>query len=283
MRGKLVLTVCLALALAVVNRAAAQTQQPSHQTANPSQAAKAPFSISISTPASVVTAGSDVIVNIALTNTSDREIILQNTMVSRNAAEFDYWIDVRDEKGKAAPQTKYGIKLKGDGVHPPAATASNSIDLPFKPGETVRPRIVVNKLFDLSQPGAYTIQVSRFDPESGAAAHSNIIKVTITQSSFSLNLSPLHNPVTVGEEVRVKVILTNASDHDIHLFMTKGAAQGEFDNEVEIQNEQGTAVPLTRYYLAVRGEDIRKAENQVRRRGVLQIRRRLKMRQIRLS
>jgi hypothetical protein len=125
-----------------------------------------------------VTAGSDVIVNIVLTNTSESRDHFAEYLVSRNAAEFDYWIDVRDEKGKAAPQTKYGIKLKGDGVHPPAATTSNSFDLPFKPGEIVRPRIVVNKLFDLSQPGVYTIQVSRFDLESGATAHSNIIKVT---------------------------------------------------------------------------------------------------------
>jgi hypothetical protein len=174
-RGFLVLAIFAGLPIAE-----GQSAQPA-QSAQSAQPAAPNLSITISTPDEVVKAGSEVKVKVLFTNSSDQVISMSHTLAP-NPGEVDNWIDVRDENGKLAPQTQYGKKIKGDESTPPAATNASSMAVEMKPGETARAHIQVTKLFDLSRPGKYTIQVDRFDRlenGSGAWAKSNIITVTV--------------------------------------------------------------------------------------------------------
>jgi hypothetical protein len=54
------------------------------------------------------------------------------------------------------------------------------------PGKTITEEIIVNKLFDLSTPGTYTVQVRRMDNETKTLVISNTIKVTVTSAQCQL-------------------------------------------------------------------------------------------------
>lgn len=49
----------------------------------------------------------------------------------------------------------------------------------MKPGETMTDRVNVSKVYDLTQPGRYTIQFQRLDPETKTFVKSNEITVTL--------------------------------------------------------------------------------------------------------
>jgi len=70
------------------------------QSALPSQTAKPPFSISISLAQEVVKAGSDVRLDIVLTNTLDENIVIAQ------CGKLNYQIEVYDSQGKPLPKLK---------------------------------------------------------------------------------------------------------------------------------------------------------------------------------
>ena len=163
------------LALSILASSAGAGAQSTNAPAKPK---KAPFSIGISTPTATVRAGSEVIVNIVLTNTSNRELNIDITK-AQEPGEIDFALDVRDAKGNAAPHTTWGRRLQGDGSSLPPPMESSSLEVPLKRGKSTRSRIIVNRLYDVSQPGKYTIQVGRSDPYTAAIALSNTLTVTV--------------------------------------------------------------------------------------------------------
>jgi hypothetical protein len=68
------------------------------------------------------------------------------------------------------PQENVGGALNGSGAC-----------VPLKPGETLVERIEVSKLYNLTKPGKFVIQVERGDPESTAPVRANAVTVTVTQ------------------------------------------------------------------------------------------------------
>jgi hypothetical protein len=142
------------------------------------QPSKPRFSLTISTPKNVVTSGSDVIVKIVLTNTTDKPIYIYYSM-SKDPGELDYSMTVRNEKGELAPQTEHGRKVKGYDSTPPIAMSINEIAVSVEPGQTTGGQINVTKLHNLSQPGKYTIRIERWDQENKAWAESNTLVVTV--------------------------------------------------------------------------------------------------------
>src|SRR6266403_5108418 len=127
------------------------------------------------TPAhQTVSAGSEVKIKTKLTNSSDHVVTFFDTNF-----DCDYPTEVRDDKGNPAPQTPYRRELKcserlGD---------TRNILVTLKPQESIDEEIVVNKLYDLSRPGDYLIQVSRTVPKKlgGGSIKSNTIMITLTR------------------------------------------------------------------------------------------------------
>ncbi len=136
------------------------------QSAQPSQTAKPPFSISISLAQEVVKAGSEVRLEIVLTNILDQNIVIAQ------CGGTNYQIEVYDSQGKPLPKLNDCVP-KEDPDHPgwrslcpgEVTTASPPGCVPhnqvLKPQEVLKEETVVSTLYDLSRPGKYTIQVQR--------------------------------------------------------------------------------------------------------------------------
>jgi hypothetical protein len=142
------------------------------------------FSIAISAP-DVISAGSEPKLSIVLKNTSDHEIMLGRS-VQPGHGELHHDVEVRDDKGDLAPETEYHRKIKGrlsatPGKAPPPPNVRSDIFIPMKPGETRNDDLTISKLYDLSKPGKYTIQVSRFDEDTKGVVKSNTITVSVTK------------------------------------------------------------------------------------------------------
>jgi len=142
------------------------------------------FSIAISAP-DLISAGSEPKLSIVLKNTSDHEIMLGRS-VQPDHGELHHDVEVRDDKGDLAPETEYHRKIKGrlpatPGKAPPPPNVWSDILTSIKPGETRNDDLTISKLYDLSKPGKYTIQVSRFDEDTKAVVKSNTITVNVTK------------------------------------------------------------------------------------------------------
>jgi len=119
-------------------------------------------------PQDTFKAGSEIALDISVTNTSGHQI------------EYDPGItslvfDVKDAEGKPVPLTPGGQDLRkqygiGHGQVIPVPQ-----DKTASAGE-----VIISGLYDLSQPGVYTIQVSRFDSETKTWVKSNTITLTVT-------------------------------------------------------------------------------------------------------
>jgi hypothetical protein len=142
------------------------------------------FSITISAP-DVISAGSEPKLSIVLKNTSDHKIMLTRSLQT-DRGELHHDVEVRDDKGDLVPEMEYHQKLKGrlpatPGKAPPPPIVGSDIFVTMKPGETRNDDLTISKLYDLSKPGKYTIQVSRFDETAKAVVKSNTITVNVTK------------------------------------------------------------------------------------------------------
>ena len=134
------------------------------------QCQRRPLSIVISAPQSVLRVGSEVRLEVTLTNTSSRRMLIQE----RNSAT-DYEIDVRDERGTAVPENDYGRKLKEPPVMP---MNSRNFGIYLQPNESTKESIALSDLYDLSRPGKYSIQVERGvsdNPKDGVVKSNKVI------------------------------------------------------------------------------------------------------------
>jgi hypothetical protein len=172
------------------------------------QGNEVPFSITITAAQSLFMAGSEVTIRLVFKNTSDHEVPYTRGLGTGVEAHGEFFTDVavRDASGELVPETKYHRVLRGkDDTSASQASPEKTGEVPatsgppkprlrfrgsftgvmLKPGEFREEDIVVSKLYDLSQPGQYTISASRrlsdvsTDPQSKLVAKSNTLKITI--------------------------------------------------------------------------------------------------------
>jgi len=135
------------------------------QSAQPSQNAKPPFSISISLAQDVVKAGSEVSLDIVLTNTSDENIVISGW--KDQSCEI-YEIEIHDSEGKRLPQRNECLPSENPNQITVCVSASSPVirlcvpqNQVLKPHGEMKEEVLVNELYDLSRPGKYTIQAQR--------------------------------------------------------------------------------------------------------------------------
>jgi hypothetical protein len=140
-----------------------------------------PFYIVITGPQKPVKAGSEVKVEIVLKNTSDRELTVGRTNAV-SQAECHYLIEVRDNQGQPAPDTEFGRRIMGRETKKRVILYWGDAYFTLKPNETLEDEAVASKLYDLSRPGKYIVQVSRVVPKElgGGVVKSNPVTVTVT-------------------------------------------------------------------------------------------------------
>jgi hypothetical protein len=136
---------------------------------------KPTFSVSISAAQDVVKAGSAVMVNIVLTNTSDHKI---GFPWIRGSGGRNFELNVRDSKGNPAqPVPRSGVDKNGRHY---ARFVTGSVGVVYlEPGQAKKDEFDACDFYILTRPGKYTIQVQRTDDESNSVVKSNPITVTI--------------------------------------------------------------------------------------------------------
>lgn len=142
------------------------------------QASTGPISVTVQPPAGPVKAGSELRVKVTTTNTSDHEIRFARGFGEQ---EFDFDIEVRDEKGQTPPLTETYRQLK---EHPSSRWGSYSTYV-LEPGKSFDDDLVVTKLYKITQPGKYNISVTRgqrpmWQTLGKGGATSNSVTVTVT-------------------------------------------------------------------------------------------------------
>lgn len=139
-------------------------------------ATQRPFSLTLSTPTANVESGSVVQIMIAMKNLSDHDVDCTPNETNRLDTAFEY--DVRDGDGK--PVESWEKK------HPEVGQVfSPRMPRSLKPGETINTGEVISSHYNMTQPGEYTIQVSRRisnDAKDGVVK-SNKITVTVVDST----------------------------------------------------------------------------------------------------
>lgn len=149
------------------------------------QSTKPAFSLTISTTNSTVTLGSPVMVKVTMKNESEHNISVYTENTSDQGG-FVYKADVWDEKGSTAPETKFGRSIQGHDTpeelrREPYIIVTSGGEGSLAPGQTIIDQVNLNKLYDLSRPGKYTIRLRRFDLESNSFVLSNKVTVKVTQ------------------------------------------------------------------------------------------------------
>jgi hypothetical protein len=142
--------------------------------ASHSQGAQQPFSIVITAAQATVKVGSEVRVDIQVKNTSDANIMLD----SLGSPSYD--MDVRDSKGQQAPETERMRKIHAP--QDPSTRLEGSFVVPIlPPGQSIQHYLSVDKFYDMSKLGKYTIQLEGTDHFTKKSVKSNTITVTLIQ------------------------------------------------------------------------------------------------------
>jgi len=125
-----------------------------------------------------------VVLHVITRNTSDHNILLWTEKSEGEQGGSAYKIHIRHAGEKQPVETEFlrKSKLRNDvpsDANPDALQGISGERLVLKPGEDWMDAIKIRNLYDLNQPGDYTIQVERFDPATRTMVQSNTITVTV--------------------------------------------------------------------------------------------------------
>jgi hypothetical protein len=147
------------------------------QTVAPGQHVDPAFAVRIRLEPDVVKAKSEIRVKTTVVNNSNGKISLERS--PEDMAELEFQVDVRDNQGNPAHLTEYGRQvIKQEGIPLVTHFAGYTV---LHPGGTLKCDVVITRLYDLTQPGKYTIQVQRIEDALKMIVKSNTITVTVTQ------------------------------------------------------------------------------------------------------
>lgn len=142
-----------------------------------------PFTIAISTAQNVFKSGSEIALQLVLTNTSRDSIQIGQAIDGTSPIVAGRLVEVyvHDEKSDPAPETKYQRALRGEGP-PSDLPVTSGIGSSLSPGKNSGKGLVIilNKFYDLREPGKYKIELQWADPTSKTIVKSNTTTVTVT-------------------------------------------------------------------------------------------------------
>jgi hypothetical protein len=119
-------------------------------------------------------------INVTTKNVSAEEVQL---LTDTRGTEVVYKINVKDESGNVPPDGKFKRDLKG--LENPADLSRDTPThfgiyfLTLKPGETVTDPLDISRMYDMTRPGKYTIQLERREEVRYTIVKSNVITVTV--------------------------------------------------------------------------------------------------------
>ena len=127
--------------------------------------------------------GNSFDVEVVTKNISDHPIALDTARDDKDLLGSVYEVDMVGSNGNPPPETEFATSVGNGTQASPKLTLSPSLALfghpaTLRPGEEWHDSAYVHYLYDLRQPGEYTIQVRRWDPETKTWVRSNAITDT---------------------------------------------------------------------------------------------------------
>lgn len=226
------------------------------QTSHPAGSPKAAFSISAVVMRDVIMPPAETLLQITLTNLSDKDVYLGGPVNGSPPLWTSFEIDVHDAHGNPVPETVAGREIRRwpSNVNGPV--------FPVKAGEKISLEVMLSRVFDVSHPGTYTVQVRLKDRSSGAMVQSNAVSFAILQQTkpgksvppgFSIMVSAPLNSVRSGWLIPVSIAIKNTSPQKLTLAMWDGRNQNwtthapdEFGSGIEVRRADGESTPLTK-------------------------------------
>ena len=125
------------------------------------------FTISISSPSATVVSGSPIRIDAVLKSHTSEPVILPGLRTSPRTSGILVW----DGTGKVlepveSTKDRVDARLNGAGTEIP-------------PGKAIMEPVLVNRWFDLSKPGQYTLQLRKKDPIGGGWIESNQLTIKV--------------------------------------------------------------------------------------------------------
>jgi hypothetical protein len=147
------------------------------------QTAKAEWSTTIRMDEAVVKAGSKIRLLIDSKNTSARAILVWEESKNPRIIDMQFRTYVRDENGNAPPETKWGrtARTGKDETGREILMTGGYYEHYVQPGESTTDVIELSGLYDLSQPGSYTVHIERSDDKGNVVFKSNIVTFAVTK------------------------------------------------------------------------------------------------------
>jgi hypothetical protein len=118
------------------------------------------FSLAIAPSTVTLKSGAELRLRVTVTNTSDRRIGFIRSPAALPEEGLRYNIDVRDPQGQSAPPSASARQLSKNTT----VILGSNVARWLNPGESFVDEIDITKLYDLSQPGKYSIAVAREIP-----------------------------------------------------------------------------------------------------------------------
>lgn len=156
------------------------------QSAHPTSQKEPRFSISVSVEPEIVEAGSEVWVKATLTNKAKATTFADLTdkakdkiilyVHSQYLAELDFPVYMYDAEGNLAALKGYGRTVI---KHENPPLVDPNVPLTLRPQDSFTGVIELSKLYDLTIPGKYTVQVQIFDDFTKGVVKSNTVALTI--------------------------------------------------------------------------------------------------------
>ncbi|MBZ5509617.1 MAG: hypothetical protein LAN70_00455 [Acidobacteriia bacterium] len=117
---------------------------------------------------------------------------------------FNYRAIVLDSKGNAVPETEVFRKMR-ESLRSPFGITTRNILVELKPHETCQDTIEISYLYDVVEPGEYTVQLERdLPPELGkGVVKSNTIAVTVVAGSSPSQQMTIKDPAEYDAYVKV--------------------------------------------------------------------------------
>jgi hypothetical protein len=139
------------------------------------------FSLTIAAPDEPLKSGGQLVLRVTVTNTWDRTLAFIRSPGPAPEEGFRYQVEVRNAKGQPPPPSAQARALKNKTT----ATFESRYAYSLKPGESFVDQIDVTKLYDMTEPGTYTISVVREVPPAQnlgkGRVKSNSVVVTVTR------------------------------------------------------------------------------------------------------
>jgi len=125
--------------------------------------------------------GSPIVLKIQLKNISDHDLTRMSLPGAADHGEIvGFRPTVRDAEGKEPPLTQWGRQVFGRTFPGEPDLVLNAVGVvPLQPGESWKTQINLNKLYDLSAPGKYTVQIRYYDDEHKEWVTSKTVTVAV--------------------------------------------------------------------------------------------------------